>query len=181
MRSAATARIGLRRVAASIEYTFSSLRRALAATTVAIATFALLLASSYPSFSVRTLLAGPGNWEHTFRVLLFVLVEGAGATGIALATTYAGLTGVLVVVVARGLRTAGSSSVVDLSGALPGLLLSGCASCGAGLLGLLGATGAVAVLPFHGNGLRAVGVALLVVLLARTGDPRRCHTVENRA
>lgn len=167
--------IGLRRIAASVAYAVSSPRRALATTGVAVATFVLLVATTYPTFSARMLAAGPAYWEQTFRTLLLVLVRGSSTTGLILVVLYAALTGVLVVVVAGQLRTAGASSVLGFSGALPGLLVSGCASCGAGFLGVLGATGAVALLPFHGNGVRALGVAILVILLARTGDPRQCR------
>ena len=170
--------IGVRRFGANVAYAVSTPRRALATALVAAGTSVVLAASAYPSFAVRMLVAGPTYWEHTLRMLFFVLVEGAGPLGVALVALYALLTGVLTVVVARQLRTIGPSGLLSVSGALPGLLASGCASCGAGLLGLVGVTGAVAALPFHGNGLRALGIAVLGVLLARTGDPQRCGLSE---
>lgn len=175
MISTANVRLGSRRIAASVAYAVSSPGRALTTTGVALATFALLVATTYPTFSAQMFAAGPAYWGQTFRTLLLVLVRGSSTAGLVLVGLYAALTGVLVVVVAGRLRVSGASGALGLSGAVPGLLVSGCASCGAGLLGLLGATGAVALLPFHGTGVRAFGVAILVVLLARNGDPRQCR------
>ena len=168
-----------RRVAASATFAVSSPWRTVATVGVAAVTFVLLIASAYPRYSVRMLAAGPTYWDSSFRMLFFGFVAQSGTVGVVLAALYAGLTGVLAVVVAGQLRTTGLSSVTSVSGAVPGVLVSGCASCGAGVLGLLGMTGAVAALPFHGNGLRALGVAVLVILLARIGDPRRCRLPED--
>lgn len=170
--------LDVRRFGANVAYAVSTPRRALATALVAVGTSVVLAASAYPSFTARMLVAGPAYWEHTLRMLFFVLVEGAGPVGVALVALYALLTGVLTVVVVRQFRTTGPSGLLSVSGALPGLLASGCASCGAGLLGLIGTTGAVAALPFHGNGLRVLGIAVLAVLLARTGDSRRCGIPE---
>jgi len=52
-----------------------------------------------------------------------------------------------------------SSSVLGIVG---GALGSGCPICGATLLGLLGVSGGLAVLPFKGLGLKALSLALLL-------------------
>lgn len=179
MRPTQRVETGLERLEASIAYALSSPLRVVGTLAVAVGTFGLLVASAYPRFAVRMFVAGPDYWVQTLRTLVFVFGEGAGAVGVVVGTVYAALTGVLAVVVAGQLRTTGPSRVANVSGAVPGVLASGCASCGAGVLGLMGTTGAVAALPFHGNGLRALGVAVLAVLLARIGDPRRCRPAEN--
>lgn len=59
-------------------------------------------------------------------------------------------------------------------GALPGFLAGGCASCGVGVLSILGFGGVLASMPFGGNLLRFSGVLLLIALIVRTGNPDTC-------
>ncbi|WP_347720219.1 hypothetical protein [Candidatus Nanohalovita haloferacivicina] len=62
----------------------------------------------------------------------------------------------------------------DAIGALPGFLAGGCASCGVGVLSLLGFSSVLASLPFEGILLRLGGVVLLLGLVVRTGNPEAC-------
>ena len=158
----------------ALTYPFETGRRVLAVAVVAVVTYALLVLSTFPGMSIQMLGAG----LHWFDDALVLLTENTyasnGATGLGMIVAYAVLTGVAVVNTAGQIRTAGVSSAGDLVGVLPGLLASGCASCGAGLLGFLGFAGAMAALPFHGDLLRVGGILLLLGFLARSGDPRQC-------
>lgn len=100
--------------------------------------------------------------------------RAAGALGLALTIAYAVLAGVATVVVAATVRN-GDGCPEGLLGVAPGVLAAGCATCGAGLLPLLGVTGAYALFPYAGNLVRALGLAAFLLAHARTGDPRVCR------
>jgi len=137
-------------------------------------TYVLLILSTFPEMSIQMLGAGLHWFDETLVLLTQNTYATNGATGLGMIVVYAGLTGVAVVNTAGQVRTMGVSSASDLAGVLPGLVASGCASCGAGLLGFLGFAGAMAALPFHGDLLRVGGIVLLLGFLARSGDPRQC-------
>ncbi|WP_276300970.1 hypothetical protein [Halorussus lipolyticus] len=158
----------------ALAYPFESSRRALAVGAIGVVTYVLLILSTFPQMSVQMLGAGLHWFDETLILLTQNTYATNGATGLGMIVVYAGLTGVAVVNTAGQVRTMGVSSASDLVGVLPGLVASGCASCGAGLLGLLGFAGAMAALPFHGDLLRVGGIALLLGFLARSGDPREC-------
>lgn len=103
-----------------------------------------------------------------------------GALGLGLIIAYAVLTGIAITNVIAQLQMQTISGVRDLFSVIPGLLASGCASCGAGILGLLGFAGALAALPFNGNLLRLGGIGLLLYFLYRSGDPRACEVMDGR-
>jgi len=158
----------------ALSYPFESGRRALAATAVGVVTYVLLILSTFPEMSIQMLGAGLHWFDETLVLLTQNTYATNGATGLGMIIVYAGLTGVAVVNTAGQVRRMGVSSASDLAGVLPGLVASGCASCGAGLLGFLGFAGAMAALPFHGDLLRVGGIVLLLGFLARSGDPRQC-------
>jgi len=158
----------------ALSYPFGSGRRALAAGAVGVVTYVLLILSTFPEMSIQMLGAGLHWFDETLVLLTQNTYATNGATGLGMIVVYAGLTGVAVVNTAGQVRTMGVSSASDLIGVLPGLVASGCASCGAGLLGFLGFAGAMAALPFHGDLLRVGGLVLLLGFLARSGDPRQC-------
>jgi len=158
----------------ALAYPFESGRRALAVGAIAVVTYVLLIFSTFPQMSMQMLGAGLQWFDETLILLTQNTYATNGATGLGMIVVYAGLTGIAVVNTAGQVRTMGVSSASDLVGVLPGLVASGCASCGAGLLGFLGFAGAMAALPFHGDLLRVGGIALLLGFLARSGDPREC-------
>ncbi|WP_255150584.1 hypothetical protein [Halorarius halobius] len=159
---------------AALAFPFTDRRRAVGTVLVAAVTFVVLVVSTFPAFAVQMLGAGLGYLDYVVVSLVRNTYRTSGAVGLALVVGYALLTGVAVTNAAAQLRLTGVSGLSDLSGVVPGLLASGCASCGAGILGVLGFAGALAVLPFHGNLLRLGGVLLLTGFLARSGDPREC-------
>jgi len=162
------------RLRAALAYPVETPRRAFAAGGVAVVTYVLLILSTFPEMSMQMLGAGLHWFDETLLLLTENTYATNGATGLGMIVVYAALTGVAVVNTAGQVRTAGVSSASDLIGVLPGLVASGCASCGAGLLGFLGFAGAMAALPFHGDLLRVGGLVLLLGFLARSGDPRQC-------
>jgi hypothetical protein len=162
------------RLLSALGYPVTSAGRTLRTVLVAVATYCLLILSTFPGYSVQLVGSDPAYADEALLALTANTYRTAGAAGLALTVAYAMLTGVAVTAALGRVRTDGATGVGALSAVLPGLLVSGCASCGAGVLGLLGFAGALATLPFDGNLLRLAGVVLLVGYLSSVGDPRRC-------
>lgn len=167
-------RAWLRDLRDALAYPLTSNGRLLTAGIATGVTYVVLVLSAFPQFSVQLLTRDQTDLAYAVTALTREVYLGAGWLGIGTVAAYALLTGVAVtnaVALVRQARHAGAST---LAGIVPGLLAAGCASCGAGVLGALGFVGAMAALPFEGNLLRVGGIALLVVFLGRTGDPRIC-------
>lgn len=162
------------RFLAALGYPLTSTPRMLLAAGVAVATYVLLVLSTFPSYSAQMLAAGVGYLDDAVLALTANTYATIGTVGLALVVAYAVATGVALTTALGRLQHGAGSGASGATSVLPGLLASGCASCGAGVLGLLGFAGALATLPFHGNLLRLGGLLLLVGYLARVGDPRRC-------
>ena len=162
------------RFLAALAYPFTSLGRTLATVAFAVVTYCLLILSSFPTYSMQMLGAGPGYVDDAVLALTGNMYETVGTFGLGLTVVYAIMTGVALTTSVGRFRVIGLSSARGLSALLPGLLASGCATCGTGLLGLLGFVGALATLPFQGNLLRIAGLTLLVGYFSRIGDPRNC-------
>ncbi|WP_254525640.1 hypothetical protein [Natrinema caseinilyticum] len=164
----------LQNLSAAVSYPFETWRGTIGLLLVTLTTYVLLILSAMPTFTLQML----GDGLHWFTYVLVALTETVyrsdGWTGLAIVVLYASLSGVAVVNAVATLRVGAGSSLTDLSGVVPGLVASGCASCGAGLLGFLGLAGGVAVLPYDGSLLRVGGLALLLFFLGRTGHPEQC-------
>jgi len=158
----------------ALAYPASSARRFVAMAVVGVLTYLVLIASTMPEFTIQMLSAGLHWFDYVVVSLTQTVWRSDGALGLGVIVAYAALTGVAVVNAAAQVKIAGVSSGTDLAGVVPGLLASGCASCGAGLLGFLGFAGALAAMPFHGALLRLGGLLVLLVFLGRAGDPREC-------
>lgn len=161
-------------LSAAIAYPFETWLGTVGFLGVAFVTYAVLVLSTLPEFALQML----GDGLHWFDYVLVSLTESIyltdGVVGLAVVVAYALLTGVAVVNAVAQLRVAGASSLTDLSGVLPGLFASGCASCGAGLLAFLGFAGGLTLLPYDGTLLQLAGLGLLVFFLGRSGHPERC-------
>jgi hypothetical protein len=172
-----TARASTLDLFAAVGYATATARRALATAAAAAAAYCLLVLTAFPGYTAQLLGADATYLGEALVALSANTAATAGVVGIALVVLYALVTGVAVVVAVGQFRFAGGTAAASgsVSGVLPGLVASGCASCGAGLLGALGFAGALAALPFHGNLLRVAGLAVLVWFLARAGDPSTCR------
>lgn len=157
----------------ALTYPLLSASGTIATVTVAAAAYALLVVSTDPTAAAHALSAGVGTFDDFLVTVTVGTYETAGAIGLALTVAYAMLAAITVVVVAASV-VHGVGGASNLLGVAPGVLAAGCATCGAGVLPLLGVAGAYALFPFSGNFVRAGGIAILLVALARTGDPRRC-------
>jgi hypothetical protein len=165
----------LDRLTSALWYPFGGERRAAFTVAAAAFTYVALVLSTFPGMSVQMLGAGLTWFDETVVLLTQNTVATVGYAGLTLIVVYAMLTGIAVTDTVASVRAGGVSNVGDATGILPGLLASGCASCGAGVLGLVGFAGALAAMPFHGNLLRVGGIVLLLGVLTRTGDPTACR------
>lgn len=158
----------------ALAYPLTTTRRTVLTLLFAAVTYCLLVLSSFPTYSIQLLGADIGYVDDAVIALTGNTYRTAGAGGLALVVVYAITTGIAVTGALGRVRSAGRPDARGLSAVLPGLLASGCASCGAGVLGLVGFASALATLPFDGNLLRLAGLLLLVGYLSRLGDPRQC-------
>jgi hypothetical protein len=164
----------LRDVGDAVAYPLTSNGRLLVAAIATAVTYAVLVLSSFPQFSLQLLANDPTDLPYALVTLTREAYLTTGWVGLALLTAYALLTGVAVTNAVTLVRRARRQRASTLVGVVPGLLAAGCASCGAGVLGALGFVGAMAALPFDGNLLRVGGILLLLFFLGRAGDPRTC-------
>lgn len=162
------------RLVAALVFPLTTGRRAVVATIGAGVTYVLLVLSAFPSYSMQMLQTSLGYADDAVLALTANAYASTGWVGVSLIVLYSMLTGVALAVVGTQLRTQWTAGAGGLSSLVPALVASGCASCGTGVVGLLGFAGAVAMLPFDGNLLRLGGILLLVGYLARTGNPQTC-------
>ncbi|WP_435345826.1 hypothetical protein [Haloarchaeobius sp. HRN-SO-5] len=162
------------RLLAALAYPLTTAGRTLAVALFSVLTYVFLVLSSFPEYSAQMLGAGATYLDDAVLALTANTYSTIGELGLGLVVVYSLVTGVALTNALGRLGQVGPSGTRGLASAVPGLLASGCASCGAGVLGLLGFAGAMATLPFHGNLLRAGGLVLLLGYLARAGDPRYC-------
>ncbi|WP_409025359.1 hypothetical protein [Halalkalicoccus salilacus] len=162
-------------VSAALSYPFETWRGTIGLLVVAGSTYVLLILAAMPAFTLQMLSDDIYWFDQVLVSLTEMLYRTDGWLGIAIIVLYALFTGVAVINAISQLWTLGFSGMTDLTGVLPGLLASGCASCGAGLLGFLGFTGGLAALPYDGTLLRIGGLALLVFFLGRAGHPEQCR------
>lgn len=158
----------------AIRYPLTGDVRLLLAALATIATYVLLVLSTYPRFTRQLLERDLTDVTYGISVLTREVYLTTGWLGLSLVVVYALLTGVAVTNAVALLRRRRRTGATGVAGILPGVLAAGCASCGAGVLGALGFVGAMAALPYDGTLLRIGGILLLIGFLARAGDPRTC-------
>lgn len=164
----------VRDLTSALSYPVTSNGRLVIAGVSALFTYALLILSTFPQFTIQLLARNPRDVFYAVASLTRESYLSVGWLGLALVAAYALLTGVAVTNAVTLFRRARRRSASTALGILPGFLAAGCASCGAGVLGALGFVGAMAALPFEGNLLRLGGILLLLFFFGRTGDPRTC-------
>lgn len=151
----------------------SNRKRALGTALVSLSTFLLTIFSANPGYSIQMLSAGMQYWVMAFMTRFTGMIMNTGYTGLLLTAAFSVLVGVTMTNTVVQLRM--NRINLNSLGALPGFLAGGCASCGVGVLSLLGFGGVLASLPFAGNSLRLGGVLLLAALIVRTGNPDLCE------
>lgn len=116
--------------------------------------------------------SGLQHWPIAFITRVSGIMLESGYAGLFLTLIFSLLVGVTMTNTVIQLRM----NRIDISslGALPGFLAGGCASCGLGILSLLGFGGVLASMPFGGNIFRLAGISILVALIIRNGDPDTC-------
>lgn len=140
---------------------------------VGVGSFVFFVLLTFPQFSIEMIAAGPSYWDDMLYLLLWLIRESSGWLGVLLLGVYALVTGVLITVVSASIRY-NLQSAGSIMSVLPAILFSGCASCGAGVLGVIGAFGYASLFPFSGNLVRVIGILLVIISLGWLGDPRDC-------
>lgn len=157
----------------AFQSSFSSFRRALTSLLLSLSVFSVIALASFPAYSLQMIKAGPGYWPTAIQALTFNMYFSIGFTGLALTAIFSVFTAVALLNTYISYR-ASSLQKGNITGIIPGILASGCASCGVGLLGVLGLAGGLSLLPFNGNLFRAGGIVLIGFFLGRNGDPEKC-------
>ena len=147
-------------------------KRAIGTLTVGFLTFSVTVLSANPEYSLQMINSGIQFWGLAVITRLSGLLATSGYWGALFTAIFSLLVGVTMTNTIIQLRM----NKIDLSslGAIPGFLAGGCASCGVGVLSILGFGGALASMPYQGNLLRLGGVILLLALITRTGNPETC-------
>lgn len=134
-------------------------------------TFALMVLASRPNYSLQVLGYGIQYLPEALNSLFFY--NTPGPVNRFLTALYALTAGIALTGLSIQLRTL-SISLKSLGSLTPGFLATGCASCGAGLLGFLGLSGGLAALPFGGNTVLFGGSLLIAFFIAKNGNPETC-------
>lgn len=136
--------------------------------------FFLLILSSFPEYSYQMLTSGLSYWCTAFKDLLNNMVTSVGLGSIAITGFYSVFTAVALLHAGISFNQ-NSFEGKSLASISPGLLVTGCAGCGAGILGVLGLAGAVTVFPFDGDLVKIAGIILLLYFIGDSGDPEICR------
>lgn len=151
---------------------FRGRKRVLATASLTISFFLLaIIASSYRVFFQMVNLS-TSNLEQAFLMPYWTLLASSGYLGVGLTLVFSMLTAVAFT--NTGTKLLRKEFDASLLGAVPGFAAAGCATCGVGLVSVIGLGGVLASLPFHGNLIRVGTVGLLIALIAKNGDPDKC-------
>jgi hypothetical protein len=165
-------RESLERFSGGCKASFRGHRRAAATASFGIIFFLLaVIASSYKVF-FQMLSLGSASWSEALLMPYWTLLSSSGYTGVGLTLVFSVLTAVALT--NTGTKLLRKEFDTSLLGAIPGFAAAGCATCGVGLVSVLGLGGILATLPFDGNLVRLGTIGLLTALIARNGDPDRC-------
>jgi hypothetical protein len=152
---------------------FRGRKRALATASFSIFFFLVaVIASSYRVFFQMVNL-GASHLDQALLMPYWTLLSSSGYTGVGLTLVFSVLTAVAFT--NTGTKLLRKEFDASLLGAIPGFAAAGCATCGVGLVSVIGLGGVLATLPFHGNLIRFGTVGLLAALIARNGDPDKCR------
>jgi len=173
MNITATLRHYTQNIHKAIRFAINTRQKKLAVACLSVISFIVFVGLTFPRYSIELLGAGISYWDDAFTSLLWLMKESSGLLGVVLMGIYAIVTGILISATIGSIKYKTNQKHGWLS-VLPAIIFSGCASCGAGILGVVGAFGFVSVLPFNGNLIRVAGIVLVFIVLAKMGDPREC-------
>lgn len=160
-------------------------RRFLLPTTIIALLYIIAVTYSMNLGILKSTLLGSYPFEYK-ATLLLTLLEGmwTAMSGWGLVTLFitAVLTGANISMLAIKIRSLGgikNTHIVAGSSSLLGIVGSGCAACGLPIISLLGLTGSIMYLPFHGLELSVVAIFLLSVsfyamIRTTTSSKRAC-------
>ncbi len=163
----------------SVREALKTRKRVVAVLSVGILTWVFFVLLVNPVYSFQMVSGNP----LTMTEVLPALVASQFATGVLnfiFPVLIAGLVGIVSVTTGLSLYnnyTSSGSLGGTLGGAI-GVAGAGCASCGAGLLTLLGLSGGVAILPFNGLGVQGLSLLLILASLEYTGRQDRICSVD---
>lgn len=155
-------------------------KRGVAVVAVSIFTWTAFIVLTRPAYSLQLLSADATYlWTEVLPTLVWNQNATYGAIGVLLPMAIALLVGLVTVTTGVSLLQSyhASGSLTGVAGSLVGFSAAGCASCGAGVLTLLGLSGGVALLPFNGLGVQALSIVILIGALEYTGRSGAC-TIE---
>lgn len=155
-----------------IQASLSTRKRVLTSLISGLLIFSLMVLASRPNYVLQLLSSGINYFPIAVKDLF--LYNSPGLLNKVLTISYAALGGIAVTNIGLKIKFQ-SSGRKGLLGVLPGFFVTGCASCGVGLLGFLGLAGAITLLPFGGNGVLVLGILLLLFVIAEEGDPEKCE------
>ena len=160
------------RLIQAILYSVQSRENMVITITSGLSMFFLFLSLTFPLYTIEMLQGGFKYIIPLFSSLYWLLLESSGWIGVLLVILYSGFTGILVTGIIGSIQY-NTTTKKNILSILPGILFSGCASCGAGILGLIGAIGITSALPFEGNLLRIFGIVIIVFSLSSLGNPTK--------
>jgi hypothetical protein len=157
----------------AIRFSVNTRQKKLVVALLSSISFIVFVGLTFPRYAIELLAAGVSYWDDAFTSLIWLMKESSGILGVVLMGIYAIATGILLSATLGSIKYKTNQKHGWLS-VLPAIIFSGCASCGAGILGVIGAFGLASVLPFNGNLIRVAGILLVLIVLAKMGDPREC-------
>lgn len=147
-------------------------RRVLGAAMLSVVTYIGLIPSAFLKYSAQMPAVGLDYADNAMPTPPANTYATIGSFGLGLTVAYAVFTSVALTNIVIQLRLQDISDIRDFISIVPGLLTSGRASYGSGVLGWFGFAGTLAAMPFDGNLLRLKGILLF---LARSDDSRTCE------
>ncbi|MFB6200036.1 MAG: hypothetical protein ABEJ83_04095 [Candidatus Nanohaloarchaea archaeon] len=157
----------------AVTYPFQSWKTGIATSILFLLSLSTIALSESITYSIQMLSAGTRYWLPALTRRLNAIYVGGGLLSISITLLYS----FLIAVTLTNLYTEAKHSgfkLRKLTGIGPGFIAAGCAGCGVGILSLVGATGAIALMPFQGKLIKLAGLTLLIYFLAKTGDPKTC-------
>lgn len=136
--------------------------------------FFLLVLSSFPEYSYQMLTSGIVYWCTAFKDLLQNMLNSVGLGSIVITAFYSVFTSIAILHAGISIKQ-NSFEGKSLASISPGLLVTGCAGCGAGILGLVGFAGALTLFPFGGDLIKVAGIILLLYFIGDSGNPEVCR------